>query len=289
MHSTFIAIVFAALLALTLILASPAEAQGVANTQYEFDDSEQEVQGSGQQAAAEAGEEDDAQATTRATDPLAGETATLENRTSNGGDAVDLITIEVADCIVQPNATVTVESGNQQVEVSGSQNDIDTTADGEQVTITGPNGDDIVADNIRNLGAGTGNVISSTGITCGRDDDGNDGSNNANPADDGAGDGDGDDARTAEELQDLSCEALLAQFRAGSGSAAQYGDAVALADADVQARIEVCLEQEVVEGTAAGEDLPDTGGVSLLGLAVLGVVSAAAGLFVIRGDRRRDG
>ena len=48
----------------------------------------------------------------------------------------------------------------------------------------------------------------------------------------------------------------------------------------------MCLEEEVVEGTVADEDLPDTGGLSLLALAVVGVVSAAAGLSVIRGRRR---
>jgi hypothetical protein len=48
----------------------------------------------------------------------------------------------------------------------------------------------------------------------------------------------------------------------------------------------VCLEKEIVQGTAADEDLPDTGGLPLLAVAVLGFVSAAAGLSVIRGGRR---
>ena len=48
----------------------------------------------------------------------------------------------------------------------------------------------------------------------------------------------------------------------------------------------MCLEGEIIKGTAADEDLPDTGGLPLLALAVLGVVSAAAGLSVIRGGRR---
>jgi hypothetical protein len=74
-------------------------------------------------------------------------------------------------------------------------------------------------------------------------------------------------------------------FRA-EASAQQYGDASGFADADVRAQIEVCLEEEIVEGTAADEDLPDTGGLSLIGLAVLGIVSAAACLSVIRGGRR---
>jgi hypothetical protein len=102
--------------------------------------------------------------------------------------------------------------------------------------------------------------------------------------------------RTDEDLADLSCDELLALFRgegssgqqygAGSGSRQQYGDATIFADADVRARIEVCLEREIVAGTGIDEDLPDTGGVSLLALAVLGMVSVAAGLSVIRGGRR---
>ncbi len=66
----------------------------------------------------------------------------------------------------------------------------------------------------------------------------------------------------------------------------QYADAAFFADSEVRAQVEVCLEKEIVEGTAADEDLPDTGGPSLLALAVLGFVSAAAGLSVIRGGWR---
>ena len=75
-------------------------------------------------------------------------------------------------------------------------------------------------------------------------------------------------------------------FRGGSSSEQQYEDAAAFADSGVRAQIEVCLEEEIVEGTVADEDLPDTGGLPLLALAVVGVVSAAAGLSVIRGGRR---
>ena len=110
------------------------------------------------------------------------------------------------------------------------------------------------------------------------------GSGSANAGGD-EGENGGDDAMAADELQKLGCDELLVLFRA-EGSAQQYGDASGFADADVRAQIEVCLEEEIVEGTAADEDLPDTGGLSLIGLAVLGVVSAAAGLSVIRGGRR---
>lgn len=90
----------------------------------------------------------------------------------------------------------------------------------------------------------------------------------------------------ADDLKELSCDELLVLFRAESGSEAQYGDAAVFADSEVRAQVEVCLEREIVKGTAADEDLPDTGGLPLLALAVLGVVSAAAGLSVIRGGRR---
>lgn len=120
--------------------------------------------------------------------------------------------------------------------------------------------------------------------------DGSGGSANADGADADAdaddADADADDAKAADELQDLSCDELLVLFRAESSSGQQYGDASGFADSEVRAQIEVCLEEEIVEGTAADGDLPDTGGLSLIGLAVLGVVSAAAGLSVIRGGRR---
>jgi len=111
------------------------------------------------------------------------------------------------------------------------------------------------------------------------------GSGSANAGGD-EGENGGDDAKAADELQDLSCDELLVLFRAESSSGQQYGDASGFADSEVRAQIEVCLEEEIVEGTAADGDLPDTGGLSLIGLAVLGVVSAAAGLSVIRGGRR---
>ena len=110
----------------------------------------------------------------------------------------------------------------------------------------------------------------------GRADDGGDGG----AANAGGGENGQDD------LEDLSCDELLVLFRGESSSGQQYGDAAVFAGSRVRAQVEVCLEREIVQGTAADEDLPDTGGLSLLALAVLGFVSAAAGLSVIRGGRR---
>ncbi len=107
----------------------------------------------------------------------------------------------------------------------------------------------------------------------------------------GAGDDGGtgatdDGTENTDDLQDLGCEDLLVLFRGESSSGQQYEDSAVFADSEVRAQVEVCLKKEIVEGTAADENLPDTGGLSLLALAVLGVVSAAAGLSVIRGGQR---
>ncbi len=236
------------------------------------DKPEQSVQESAQRADPnQAGEEQ--QAATRATGSLQGTDAFI---VESADMTVGRIEISRADCDIGKGATVTVRdgSGNKAMFINGVARGDEITATikafQNQVIVNGIANEGLDAnfgspENDRNA-----TVTSTTGITCDRDDD-----------------GDGDDATTAEELRALSCEELLVLFRAGSSSSVQYGDAVALADADVRARIEVCLEQEVIEGTAADEDLPDTGGVSLLGLAVLGVVSAAASLSVIRGGRRR--
>lgn len=278
-----------ALLALTFLLTVPAKAQDtVAGSQYTSSE---------EMAQADAAGEGDSRA---ATDP-GGETARITESTTDTDEIVDRLVVPVADCEVGTDAFVVVEDNDgTQVRLTNGEN-VTITADANAVTIEGT----AAGGNLRGINAsggddpqfGTegetveGEIVNSTGITCGRDATTGTGTTDTGTTDTGTTgttdtDTTDDTARTADDLQDLSCEQLLAQFRAGSGSAAQYGDAVALANADVQSRIEVCLEQEVVQGTAAGEDLPDTGGVSLLGLAVLGVVSAAAGLSMIRGGRR---
>ena len=275
-----VAIFLAALLALTLTLAAPVAAQeettsGAQRTTTGKDASgkqEQSVQGSGQQAEGSAGEAG-APTTARAADTLQGAEVTIES----SGDTVERVEIATADCNVDKGATVTVKDEN---EVSQAFTNIgDVIAEGA-ATIKATENQLLITDIERDLNGGfgrsnTGEVTDSAGITCGRDDGGN--GNVANESDENGG----DDTKTTDDLEDLSCDDLLMLFRAESSGKQQY-----LSDADVRAQIEVCLKEEIVEGTAATEDLPDTGGLSLLAVAVLGVVSAAAGLSVIRGGRR---
>lgn len=283
-HGMLVAMFSAALLTLAMLLAIPAKAQNTgASAQYA---SSKE---NGQQAQADATEKEDSQT---ATDPT-GETARITESTTDSDEIVDRIVVPVAGCEVASDASVVVEDDDDtSVSLTNGQN-VTIDPDDDTLTIVGTDADGNLTDLAPRGGdqqfgtegqTATGEVLRSSGITCGRDA----GGNNAED-DNGAENGPNEDdatARTADELRALSCEELLVLFRAEGGSTGQYGDAVALADADVRAQIEVCLEQEVVQGTAAGEDLPDTGGVSLLGLAVLGIVSAAAGLSVIHGGRR---
>lgn len=279
-----VVIFLVSLLALVLALVAPVTAQeettalpaNKAQTVTEGKNApgrqEQSVQGSGQQAEGSA-EEADAPTTARAADTLQGAEVTIES----SGDTVERIEIATADCNVDKGATVTVKDEN---EVSQTFTNIgDVTAEGA-ASIKATEDQLLITDIERDLnnGFGTSNieeVTDSAGITCGRDDGGN--GNAANEDDENGG----DETKTTDDLEDLSCDDLLVLFRAESSGEQQY-----FSDADVRAQIEVCLKEEIVKGTAADEDLPDTGGVSLLAVAVLGVVSAAAGLSVIRGGRK---
>lgn len=275
-----VAMFFVALLVLALTLAAPVaaqeetinETQTVTQDKDASSEPEQSVQGRVQQAG-DATE----QAATRATDSLQDAAVTIESP----GGMVDRIQIAAADCDVEKGATVTVQDGDDNPATFVNSGD-DSRGDDVIATMSSAQGqiviDDFVVNTLDEFGA-EGNkdseVIDSTGITCGREaaaDVGDDG-NDARTV-----------ARTADDLLEFSCAELLVLFRADGGR--QYGDASRFADSDVRARIEVCLEREIVRGTAADEELPDTGGLSLVGLAVLGVVSAAAGLSVIRGGRR---
>jgi hypothetical protein len=246
---------------------------------------EEPVQG-GEQQTEDPAEEAGAQADERAADTLQGADALIIKDDSDG--AVGRIEIDAADCVVEEkSATVTVndEEGNPETFTNAPDDGV-RDADDVEATIV-PETDRVIIDVADDANPNPafspddadeeGRVASSTGVACGRDD-----GNNA------AG---GDENRAAntknnEDLEDLSCEELLVLFRGGSSSGQQYEDAAIFADSGVRAQIEVCLEEEVVEGTVADEDLPDTGGLPLLALAVVGVVSAAAGLSVIRGGRR---
>ncbi len=277
-----VAMSLAALLVLALTLAAPVAAQEETTAQTAngtqaaskgkdaSGQRERSVQGRGQQAedsAEEAGRQDDERA---ADTPQEADALIIED---DSDVTVDRIEIAAADCEVDKGAVVTVDDESRD-SASFTNAPDDGTRDGDEVEATLRPGFGATDSNE------DGTVTSSTGVTCGRD---------AGAADADADDDDTDDgtsAKDAEDLQELSCDELLVLFRAESSSGQQYEDAAAFTDSAVRAQVEVCLEREIVEGTAADENLPDTGGLSLPVLAVLGVVSAAAGLSVIRGGQR---
>jgi hypothetical protein len=283
----------AALLVLALTLPAPVSAQEetpnrtqtVAKDKDASGDQYQLVQG-GEQQAEGSSEEAGTPTTARVADTLQRADALIIEDGSEEAGTVDRIEVDAADCEVDKGAVVTVQD-NSSESASFTNAPDDGTRDGDEVEAT------IVAETDRviievaddatlssEFGTGDsdedGTVTSSTGVTCGRDA----GAAAADNADDGNG------AKNAEDLEDLSCDELLVLFRGESSSGEQYADAAVFADSEVRARVEVCLEKEIVQGTAADEDLPDTGGLPLLAVAVLGFVSAAAGLSVIRGGRR---
>jgi hypothetical protein len=263
-----VAMAVAALLVLALALVDPVvgqeettaqtanQTQTVAKDKDASGEQEQVVQGAEQQA--EAGDE-------QAADPLEGQTANIT--------ASSIGPIAVAGCeAAGETASITVADADGTQEAFTDDEDIVFEFGQQGITITSEEGGDLQVDG--EFDPGIGEVVSSEGISCDNSGGQRSDDNNEN------------NAKNAEDLEDLSCEELLVLFRGESGSEAQYADAAVFADSEVRARVEVCLEKEIVQGTAADEDLPDTGGPSLLALAVLGVVSAAAGLSVIRGGRR---
>lgn len=291
---TLVAMAVAALLVLALALAAPASAQEktpnrtqtVAEDKDASGDQYQVVQGAGQRAedaAEETGRQDDQ----RAADTLQGADALIIKDDTGAGSTVDRIEIDAASCVVEEkSAIVTVddEEGNPATFTNAPDdgirdaNEVDATIVSETDRVIIEVADDATLPSQFGTKDSDedGTVASSTGVSCGRDDDG------GNTA--GGDENQGDNTKNNE---DLSCEELLVLFRGESSSEGQYADAAFFADSEVRAQVEVCLEKEIVEGTAADEDLPDTGGPSLLALAVLGFVSAAAGLSVIRGGRRQ--
>jgi hypothetical protein len=214
-------------------------------------------------------------------DALAGKTADI------AADSIGPIAVAGCEATAGETASITVaDAADDDATDVVFTDDADTAFRfGQQgVTITAEGGGDLKVANEND--PGTGEVVSSEGITCG------DGGRQRVNDDDTTT----DDTRTADDLEGLSCDQLLVLFRAdsssgqqyrtGSSSGRQYGAAAVFADSYVRAQVEVCLEEEIIEGTAADGELPDTGGLSLLALAVLGFVSAAAGLSVIRGGQR---
>lgn len=241
--------------------------ESVAKAQNTGDESGQEAQGSGQRTPADATEDDGRQTAARAVGPLANATARLTDDDEN--DGVEQVTIEADDCNPPraADSSVTIRIGGLPRVINDTQNNF--TFGDEQIVIEPVDGVENIEDQDEDpldTEAGIGKVIDSSGIVCSRADDGED-SDNGNSAN---GDDNGD----------LDCDALLRRFREADGD--QY---VAV---DVRSQILVCLEQEVDQDTAADEDLPDTGGPSLIGLVVLGVVSALAGFSLVRGSWRKD-
>lgn len=221
-----------------------------------------------------------ASAGAQTTDPLQDAQATFTQGSGNLADAVTVSTT-VTNCSLQVSqgATVVLNDGNATVTISAADNTFEVTSNGQQLTITSNGNADIVTDPDGSLTDGTTfTVDSSTGVTCGN--------GNSNSSGDKANDG--KQANNGDDLLSLSCEELLKRFRAGDDASGQYGDDTTFADPDVRKRVEECLKKEIVQGTAADEKLPDTGGVSLLALAVLGVVSTAACVSVVRGVRREE-
>lgn len=234
------------------------EENETANAQDASKESEREVQESGQQVQA------------RATGSLANATATLRN--DDTGNRIEGITIAAADCNPPraANSSVTIRIAGEDGNVIISDADNEFEYNDQQIVIEPDDGEAIVTQGEDRLvtDEDTGTVVDSLGIVCSRDDDGS---------------GDGNSAGIDDD--ELDCDVLLRRFR---DDGAQYGDQSLFADGDVRDRIVVCLEQEVDQDTASDGDLPDTGGPSLIGLAVLGVVSALAGFSLVRGSRRED-
>jgi hypothetical protein len=300
---TLVAMVVAALLVLALALAAPVVAQEETTAQTTngmqtvtkdkgtSDKQEELVQGGARQvedSAEETGRQDDQ----RAADTLQGADALIIKDNTGAAPTVDRIEIDAADCDVDRGAVVTVEDENSQSasltnapdDGTRDTNEAEATivAEPDQVVIEVTDGANLDPKFSPDAADEIGSVASSTGVTCGRDDDGGDAAGGAAGGDENQG----DNTKNNDDLEDLSCEELLVLFRGESSSGEQYENSAAFADSEVWAQVEVCLEKEIVEGTAADEDLPDTGGPSVLALAVLGAVSAAAGLSVIRGGRR---
>ena len=264
---TLVAMAVAALLVLALAAPVAAQEETTAQTANQTqtiakdkgtsEKQEQVVQGAEQQA--EAGDE-------QAADPLEGQTANITARSIGP--------IAVAGCETMAGETASITVADADGTQEAFTDDEDTVFEfGQQgITITAEEGGDLQVNG--EFDPGTGEVVSSEGISCDNGGGQRSDDNNEN------------NAKNAEDLEDLGCDELLVLFRGGSGSEAQYADAAVFADSEVRAQVEVCLEREIVKGTAADEDLPDTGGPSLLASVVLGFVSAAAGLSVIRGGRR---
>ncbi len=205
----------------------------------------------------------------------------IESTDDSDGTIANRVVIRNANCDVDDGATITIRDADGTEITLTDGGNVDIEQDQGRIVIVG-NGED---QNFRgvNISGGdfgpsdsteTGTVVRSTGITCGRaDGDNDDDENNGR-------------VRTANELIALDCEELLERLR--DREEGQYASRDVFTNSDVEERIEECREQEVIDDTDTGDDLPDTGGLPLLGIAVLGIASIVAGASVIRGVGREE-
>ena len=158
-------------------------------------DPQQEVQGSGQQAQADAGEDDDTQGATRAATTPTNQPARITESANDTDETVDRIVVPIADCEVEDNAVLVVEDDDgTRVRLTNGDN-VSITPNDSALTIvgtgTGGNLGSVDASGGAPPQFGTvneivrGTVVSSTGIACGREDDGEQGNNGENGNDGG--------------------------------------------------------------------------------------------------------
>jgi hypothetical protein len=216
-----------------------------------------------------------AQDASRATDP-AGEPARITESATDADEIVDRIVVAVGDCEVESDASVVVEDDDRtQVELTNGEN-VTITADADAVTIVGTG----AGGNLRGIDAsggdrqfGTegetveGKIVSSTGITCDRDADDDEGGEGG-PSQRQYGD-DGDNG------EDLNCDDFDSQADAQAELDSDPDDPNNLdADDDEEACEDFPYGQVIDDGD--DEDLPETGGPPLTLLAGLCLLAALA-------------
>lgn len=293
---------FVAVVALLVLLAAPTRAQD--SSQDEYDPATGgRAQTDDQDLKFAPGIE--VQTTSRADQaagaggPLVG--TRVDARSTDDNDRfVEIIRIPGPTCRAEEGASFDLRDENGTLATftdrDGSNNrfenvQIKETRAGLRVTSDGPD-NDIKPVNERggdgDLATGGLRVAASTGITC--RNNGNVGSASGNGEDEAPENGAAvaaadEGGEAAENLLALDCDDLLERLR--DREEGQYADR-GFATSAVEARIDECREQEVIDETDTDENLPDTGGLPLLGIAVLGLASVVAGASVIRGAGRRE-
>ena len=197
---------------------------------------------------------------------LAGEEVDAQDRNANG--VVDLATIQAENCTIDPaGATLTIEDsdGTTGLLADGANVEMEATDTEIRIVGTGPDGD-IFFGTVGGEGAqfvGDATVLRSTGVDCAGGGDGD-------AVDDDVADGDVDDATDD-----------------------QYGDGVNdgdVVDGDVvDGDVADDAAADVVDDTVPDKPLPNTGGVPLYGLLIVGFALVCGGSVVLRSGIRREG